>query len=856
MGCLIVSASTAFAGFDDNGDGTITDTDTGLVWEQVTFGPMTWEEALAYCDTLSLGGQDDWRLPTLKELDSITDLGVFDPAINDLYFNDTASDNYWTSTTYDGLRSSAWIMNFTYGDDGTLDKTSTAYVRAVRGGTITPSPSSPYTDNGNGTITDSGTGLVWQKLTVQDELGVPLLMTWEEALSYCDTLILGEQSDWRLPTLKELDSITDLSVYSPAVNTRYFPDTQSNNYWASTTDDGTKSKAWVMNFNSGDDGTLDKASTGYVRAVRGGQMTPRPASRFLDNGNGTVTDRNTGLTWQKEFETAMTWEEALAYCDNLDLVGREDWRLPTLKELDSIIDLAVYSPAIDTRFFPGTLSEDYWSGTTYDGDRTKAWVMNFNYGDDGTLLKTEEAYVRAVLDGEAGTPGELHHFYVSNVSGTQTVGDPFEITIRAVDVYNQTVTSFNGEVGLTSNVGAVNPTRVRLDNGQRTLSVKVYSPSESMRLNCNWSVSYGYSNYFKVSGETACTGSIRGSVIDCTDAAVSDATVGLYRPKSPESDPEFSTNTDDSGKFRFETVPCGEYEIRVQKDGEGTSRIMKKVGDTYCTTAFNIVIPLNCGTKDTPVVVIPGFPGSTIWNSIIVPRLPSEKPAPASDLHIIAPELIGFSHLIVKLISLGYHVVECPWDWRLKCSQVYKEYLRYKIDEALKTSKTGKVHIVAYSMGGLVARSYIQSEEYLGDVDKVAFVGTPHKGSCNPYYMWEGGDPKTADEITDIWFTEALNLYTRSTKALWNKMRPMVWNEKNHNAIRKFLREEVPALRELMYTGDFLTDLLSPEWGVETKGNENTMPIRLTQVPGFVLWCYPTSVRFPSASVGVSASFP
>ena len=219
---------------------------------------------------------------------------IFDPAINDQFFDDTESDNYWTSTTYDGTRGNAWVMNFMYGDDGTLDKTSTAYVRAVSGGTITPNPSSPYTDNGNGTITDSGTGLVWQKLTVQDELGVPLLMTWEAALAYCDTLSLGDQSDWRLPTLKELDSITDLAVYSPAVNTRYFPDTHPDNYWTGTTDDGTLTNAWVMNFNYGDDGTLDKVSMAYVRAVRGGQMTPQPASRFVDNGNGTVTDRNTG----------------------------------------------------------------------------------------------------------------------------------------------------------------------------------------------------------------------------------------------------------------------------------------------------------------------------------------------------------------------------------------------------------------------------------------------------------------------------------------------------------------------------------------------------------------------------------
>ncbi|HIJ40660.1 MAG TPA: DUF1566 domain-containing protein [Deltaproteobacteria bacterium] len=54
-----------------------------------------------------MGGQDDWRLPTLKELDSILDLSVYDPVIDSRYFNDTQSENYWSSTTSDGSRANA-----------------------------------------------------------------------------------------------------------------------------------------------------------------------------------------------------------------------------------------------------------------------------------------------------------------------------------------------------------------------------------------------------------------------------------------------------------------------------------------------------------------------------------------------------------------------------------------------------------------------------------------------------------------------------------------------------------------------------------------------------------------------------
>jgi len=416
----------------------------------------------------------------------------------------------------------------------------------------------------------------------------------------------------------------------------------------------------------------------------------------------------------------------------------------------------------------------------------------------------------------------LDHFVISDTSGgnipDQVVNAPFSVLIKAVDASGNTVTSFNGSVYLTSNLGAVKPTSVGMTSGQGTPSVTLYN-SGTTRLNCSGTGAYGYSNYFGATGGSACTGSITGSVIDCKDAAVSGATVRLYNVEGTQVT---NTTTDSGGKFSFGFLACGKYEIQVEKDGEGASGIMKTVAGTYCTTAFNILLPINCGTKDTPVVLVPGIMGSSQWYWGIVPRLPDDEPASASDLYIHAEKTTGFQQLKKTLKDLDYTVVECPWDWRMQCGKAYGEYLRDKLDEALKKSTTGKVHIVAHSMGGLVVRAYIQSEDYLGDIDKVAFVGTPHLGSSNPYYMWEGGDPKTADDLTDKGLTSGLNLYTNSIEELWkDTYKKKGWDKDKHDKIREFLRDKTKSLLELMYTGSFLTDTFS-YWAVGTSGNINT----------------------------------
>lgn len=119
--------------------------------------------------------------------------------------------------------------------------------------------------------------------------------------------------------------------------------------------------------------------------------------RFVNNGDGTVTDNCTGLMWQQtRAPGGYNWQEALKYCDSLELAEHSDWRLPSIRELHSILDYGRFDPAIDAAFDADTI-EWYWTSTTYEGDATLAWDISFYHGAVNFVIKTyADDFVRAV----------------------------------------------------------------------------------------------------------------------------------------------------------------------------------------------------------------------------------------------------------------------------------------------------------------------------------------------------------------------------------------------------------------------------------------------------------------------------
>jgi len=128
MLCLtgLVNSGTAFADrCVDNGDGTVTDNGTGLMWQKATFGSTDWGYAKSYCSGLSLAGHSDWRLPNKDEL-------------VELYISDcknlmhVENSSYWSSTTYTEDTTNAWFVYSYNGLANTDHKKYSYYVRAVR----------------------------------------------------------------------------------------------------------------------------------------------------------------------------------------------------------------------------------------------------------------------------------------------------------------------------------------------------------------------------------------------------------------------------------------------------------------------------------------------------------------------------------------------------------------------------------------------------------------------------------------------------------------------------------------------------------------------------------------------------
>ena len=135
------------------------------------------------------------------------------------------------------------------------------------------------------------------------------------------------------------------------------------------------------------------------------------AARFVANGNNTVYDRATGLTWIADpiqlggiwgsggNATQMTWNDAIDNCAALSHGGRDDWRLPNMFELVTILNFSQSSPAIDESVFPNTASAYYWTSTTRCNYTSQAWKITFSLGYGYYDAKTDQQYVRPVRGG-------------------------------------------------------------------------------------------------------------------------------------------------------------------------------------------------------------------------------------------------------------------------------------------------------------------------------------------------------------------------------------------------------------------------------------------------------------------------
>ena len=367
-----------------------------------------------------------------------------------------------------------------------------------------------YTDNGDGTITDLVTGLMWTQTFVETD--------YNNAPTDASAITTGGYDDWRVPTIKELyslmnfngstgsgaqDSLDVPNNANPFINTGYFDFEYGNinRFIDVQIVTSTKYVGTVMNNQEAFFGlnVADGRIKGYPLTREGGLYyygyfvrgrTDYGENDLVDNGDDTITDKNTGLMWMKkdngyygvgdETYGGMFWADALKYCEELELAGYSDWRLPNAKELQYIVDYTnapsiTGKPAIDPIFETTEIKvEDgsrnypfFWTSTTHvEGDGSRAAYVAFGQafgfmsfdGGDPTFMDVHGAGCQR-SDTKEGNPadyptgfgpqGDVQRFYnfvrcVRNgVEFTTDTADPSGFEQEMIDGWDENSGSGN-----------------------------------------------------------------------------------------------------------------------------------------------------------------------------------------------------------------------------------------------------------------------------------------------------------------------------------------------------------------------------------------------------------------------------
>ena len=252
----------------DDENGIVIDHTSKLMWQDnVKDGGemLVFDEAKKYCENLSLGGYDDWRLPTIEEL---VNLEAFRYLPNWRYsfpkaFTQVDSWKFWSQDSYIGDNNYGWVVCYGQGFSRLYPKSTKFHTRCVRGeGSDLKNPIFKRDDEKD-IVEELTSNLMWQ----DNEAAKSVKLSWYEVLDYCENLSLGGYDDWRVPNAKELFMIGDRSKRSPSIYPN-FKNVANSFYWSSTTYQRFDDEGWRVEFNTGKMEHTKKDSTGYIRCVR------------------------------------------------------------------------------------------------------------------------------------------------------------------------------------------------------------------------------------------------------------------------------------------------------------------------------------------------------------------------------------------------------------------------------------------------------------------------------------------------------------------------------------------------------------------------------------------------------------
>jgi len=381
--------------FQDNGDGTITDLSTGLMWLKSgsCMGWLSWKAAMSaaqelnsmdrgeeHCSKLAVS-HDDWYLPTIQELETLLNAEAAEPYrfLNFYGFRGIQADSYWSSTAGPNPYS-AWLLHFDTGEIMSSGKVETHHVLFVRNerkdisktgldGKVQISKAAPSeidtAERRNHLL--EHLSLLRDKIILLHEEKVEMLQA-----DPVETGKLGARNHLfeHLALLRE--KIALLGKEKTEI-TKVGPDGKVEMSKAAPTE-------------------IDPVDTG---------------SRFLDNGDGTVTDLETDLMWLKDVNcfTPADWQSGLDIvkafnrdplsfnCQDFSIAGYDDWTLPNRNELRSLISYFTDLPALATDFPTNNINPYYWTSTTVASYPKTAYDVYMGTGSLNISSKKEKRYI-------------------------------------------------------------------------------------------------------------------------------------------------------------------------------------------------------------------------------------------------------------------------------------------------------------------------------------------------------------------------------------------------------------------------------------------------------------------------------
>lgn len=433
--------------YNDNGDGTVIDIYTGLIWMRCARGQTwdgkncqgearvyTWDEAMKLRHTFA--GHDDWRLPNIDELKTIIDKSQGNPTIDSAAFPNTPLTSFWSTSPSAGGSNDAWGVTF-YGGVAYSDKIGNSFgVRFVRDGKCLNPLKMGLVAEGQGPVIAKKSGTAQTPMPAEsakaasthvpkDAIEFPRIVatldTVEKAMK--PSLESNTKSSWmyeeRLKSSAAQATATSSALHGmpvgPARTAALQRELESYKQMQSKVGPGhyeaqIKQIADALKAEEAEfirsaklqqywedmlaaSASMSKAASESKKAVTAGPIYPSiRIGHFIDTGNGTVTDTRSGLMWMRcamgqtwDGKTCQGeaqnyfWSEAKKLC--YSFAGHQDWRLPDIEELKTIIDTSQGFPTIDQRAFPNTPLANFWSFPTDPNDSYDTYYLNFGYSE-------------------------------------------------------------------------------------------------------------------------------------------------------------------------------------------------------------------------------------------------------------------------------------------------------------------------------------------------------------------------------------------------------------------------------------------------------------------------------------------